>query len=157
MNITEPQYNHTYTLSVDLSATNRADGVDLTHLITSTLSKGSSAGFYAEGAVAHQLREHAYREDGTYHDMRWRADDRPIEVKSLTRHGIKFCRSSHVGAGRRVDPEMFLAEAPERDFIAVDTTSLATEGRIDYVILRGEEVARMGHSLGYTKARSLLF
>ncbi len=132
------------------------DGVEKPEAVKKLMGNGRFTGFLAECYVADVVGDAYVHTDAKGYDLLSTTGGKNIEVKSFTQHGAKLGPSTFYGAGRRADPALFEALAHEKNFVVVDQTMLATTGEVQIVFKRGEDVARIGHSV--TKSnRSKLF
>ncbi len=149
--IDEPKYFNTY--SFDISQTLLCNGVDMTSVITSTLSRGSPAGFFAENFVAKVLKDHADHVPSRGYDL-LSNDGIKIEIKGLNQNGVDLSPSEMKGKGRKFNREQYEKESIEKDFIIADTSNLSSE--IKFFIVPGEFVVTKKHRWSYKQAYDIV-
>lgn len=140
-----PSYFQKYSIAFNVGLSSEETDNDLSHVIKQTLCLGSVAGYLAEHLVGECLKEHVESAPANTRgfDLITKKGDRQIEVKSLTKYGAKLCQSSNIGAGRKIDHDLFANEAAQKDFIIADTRKLS-EGQLEFVILPGSTICELG-------------
>lgn len=143
----------------------RSDGtaIDLpTNIGSDILTHGSVSGKVMEMLAPHvydgQLSEPSTKQPIGYDFVSTHAGKK-IESKALTKK-LTTCRSSYVGAGRKVqesDIEVIKEHTRQIDYIFSDVSRLGSEGIVTMVIQPGEKVAEYSHSLGAKAAQAAFF
>lgn len=131
------------------------DGIDMTHVIVSTLKRGSAGGFFAEELSAALLAQHLNHVPAKGYDFVSKVSGRPVECKGFNKNGTDLSPSDMKGKGRKFDKQRFEDDARTKDFIVADTSNL--ENSFSYVLLPGEHVAgTIGHKIT-AKKRDVIF
>lgn len=160
MQITSPLFNNSYSHQYNTQTTD-----PLFLILLATLNIGQVAGYVAEEMASRIFSGFVTKAPPNTkgYDLISVKSNRKIEVKILTKNGVKLCPSSQVGKGRKYDHQAFLLDAPSRDYIIVDAMRIA-EGYIEFVIHSGSSITHMANesmfknaSMNYKKARKVLF
>lgn len=140
----------------DLKVTVEFNGEILHDLSQQLMGNGSLMGFVSQGVMAHLYRDTHEDKPAKGYDLETKVADLPnIECKSATRHGAKLGPSDMYGKNRKYDHERFLAETPTKDFVIADTDFAARTGVLRWVVMKGEDVVDIGHSLTRKKSDEL--